>query len=284
MSLHKKKPLSLNRRNFIKTASLAAGAATFGVPALLRGQNLNSKLNIAVIGAGAKSKGSSDTDCCNTENIFALCDVDADRCASRLEKYPGAKFYQDHRRMFDEIGTSIDAVNVATPDHFHAIAASAVTGARNIAPAMTSEANDPPKNSRDSMVLFPLRFDHRGIVHSEDERGMSFHRRSPAISGEQSPAGDIVAEVADFGLPTESLDRRSGGCQSRGQRCGGALNARGDARRRSCRREGARARRQTRTGGRESLATRHANVKYGARNQGGGCELIWRPDGQGQTV
>jgi hypothetical protein len=125
MSPHKKNPLPLNRRNFIKTASLAAGAATFGVPALLRGQNLNSKLNIAVIGAGAGSKGQSDTDCCNTENIFALCDVDTDRCASRLAKYPGAKFYQDHRRMFDEIGTSIDAVDVATPDHFHAIAASA---------------------------------------------------------------------------------------------------------------------------------------------------------------
>src|SRR5450759_1784228 len=114
---------ALNRRNFLKTASLATGAITFGVPLLLRGQNLNSQLNIAAIGAGGK--GASDTDCCNTENIFALCDVDSEHCAGQLKKYPDAKYYRDFRKMFDEVGKSIDAVTVSTPDHFHAIAASA---------------------------------------------------------------------------------------------------------------------------------------------------------------
>src|ERR1700709_1917444 len=106
-----------NRRNFLKTATLAGGAVAFGVPTLLRGQNLNSKLNIAVIGAGGK--GAGDTDCCSGENIVALCDVDSDHCAGQLKKYPSAKFYQDFRTMFDEMGKSIDAVDVATPDHFH---------------------------------------------------------------------------------------------------------------------------------------------------------------------
>jgi hypothetical protein len=114
---------AFSRRNFIKTTSLAAGAFAFGVPALLRGQNLNSKLNIASIGAGGK--GASDTNCCSTENIFALCDVDTTHCVGPLKKYPRAKFYTDFRRMFDEVGKSIDAVQVSTPDHFHAIAASA---------------------------------------------------------------------------------------------------------------------------------------------------------------
>ena len=68
-----------NRRNFLKTATLAGGAVVFGVPTLLRAQNLNSKLNIAVIGAGGK--GESDTDCCSSENIVALCDVDTANCA-----------------------------------------------------------------------------------------------------------------------------------------------------------------------------------------------------------
>src|SRR5271170_7749055 len=102
MSPHKNKSLSLNRRNFIKTTSLAAGAAAFGVPALLRGQNLNSKLNIAAIGVGGK--GASDTDCCNTENIVALCDVDFNHAADQFKKYPDAKQYQDFRKMFDEMG------------------------------------------------------------------------------------------------------------------------------------------------------------------------------------
>lgn len=123
MSPNKKRTSAVNRRDFLKTTTLAAGVVAFGVPTLLRGQNLNSKLNIAGIGAGGK--GASDTDCCNSENIFALCDVDSDHCAGQLKKYPDAKFYQDFRRMFDEVGTSIDAVHVSTPDHFHAIAASA---------------------------------------------------------------------------------------------------------------------------------------------------------------
>jgi predicted dehydrogenase len=111
-----------NRRNFLKTATLAGGAVVFGVPTLLRGQNLNSRLNIAVIGAGGK--GAGDTDCCSSENIVALCDVDTVNCAKTVEKYPQAKFYRDFRVMFDEMGKSIDAVDVATPDHFHAIAES----------------------------------------------------------------------------------------------------------------------------------------------------------------
>ena len=112
-----------NRRNFLKTATLATGAVVFGVPTLLRAKNLNSKLNIASI--GAMGKGQSDTDHCASENIIALCDVDRARSAPQIEKYPAAKFYQDFRIMFDELGQSIDAVTVSTPDHFHAIAESA---------------------------------------------------------------------------------------------------------------------------------------------------------------
>ena len=125
MTPPKKRSSALNRRDFLKTSTLAAGAMAFGVPTLLRARNLNSKLNIVTIGAGQGSKGAGDTRCCDTENIFALCDVDAQRCAGTLQKYPGAKFYQDFRQMFDEVGKSIDAVQVSTPDHFHAIAASA---------------------------------------------------------------------------------------------------------------------------------------------------------------
>src|ERR1039457_1463185 len=124
MKSHRKTPTGpLSRRHFIKTTSLATGAVVFGVPTLLRAANLNGKLNIAAI--GAMGKGESDTNCCDTENIVALCDADSVRCAKQLDKYAGAKFYQDFRKMFDAMGKSIDAVTVSTPDHFHAIAASA---------------------------------------------------------------------------------------------------------------------------------------------------------------
>jgi hypothetical protein len=112
----------LSRRRFLKTSALAAGAVTFGVPTLLRAANLNSKLNIASV--GVTNKGQSDTDNCNAENIVALCDVDADRSAKQREKYPAAKFYQDYRKMFDDMADGIDAVTVSTPDHMHAMIAS----------------------------------------------------------------------------------------------------------------------------------------------------------------
>ena len=114
----------VDRRNFIKTSSLAAGALAFGVPAFVRGQNLNSKLNIACIGIGGK--GRSDTDACAGENIVALCDVDTGSAAyeTQTRKYPGAKFYKDFRQMLDQMGNQIDAVTVSTPDHMHAIVAS----------------------------------------------------------------------------------------------------------------------------------------------------------------
>lgn len=124
MSPHSKSSRSkLSRRDFMKSAALVAGTAVFGVPTLLRGANLNSRLNIAAIGAGGK--GADDIRCCSSENIIALCDVNTDRCAGQLKKYPAAKFYRDFRQMFDEMGGSIDAVTISTPDHFHAIAASA---------------------------------------------------------------------------------------------------------------------------------------------------------------
>jgi predicted dehydrogenase len=113
---------AVSRRRFLQTSALAAGAVTFGVPTLLRAANLNSKLNIACI--GVMGKGASDTDDCSSENIVALCDVDADRCGKQREKYPGAKFYQDYRKLFDEMAGGIDAVTVSTPDHMHAIIAS----------------------------------------------------------------------------------------------------------------------------------------------------------------
>jgi hypothetical protein len=112
----------LSRRHFIKASALAAGAVTFGVPTLVRAANLNSKLNIASI--GVMGKGQSDTDHCSSENIVALCDVDSARCAPQREKYSSAKFYQDYRRLFDEMADGFDAVTVSTPDHMHAVIAS----------------------------------------------------------------------------------------------------------------------------------------------------------------
>jgi hypothetical protein len=112
---------SFTRRDFLRTTALAFGAAATTGPYLVRGQNLNSKLNIAGIGGGGK--GDSDIRHCEGENIVAICDAAEKHCAGARGRNPNAKFYRDYRKMFDEMGKGIDAVTVSTPDHNHAVAA-----------------------------------------------------------------------------------------------------------------------------------------------------------------
>jgi soluble cytochrome b562 len=110
----------ISRRTFIRYSTVAAGLAVSSGPFILRGQNLNNKINVAVIGAGGK--GSSDTDEVAKlgDNIVALCDVDQNTLDSRGQKYPNAQKFKDYRKMLQQMGKSIDAVIVATPDHLHA--------------------------------------------------------------------------------------------------------------------------------------------------------------------
>ena len=57
-------------------------------------------------------------------NIYALCDVDLDFAAHVFAAYPKAKVYQDYRQMLEK-EKEIDAVMIGTPDHTHAVIASA---------------------------------------------------------------------------------------------------------------------------------------------------------------
>jgi hypothetical protein len=115
----------ISRRGFIGTTSTVA-AGLFIVPANtiagLGHKAPSDKLNIAGIGIGGMGKGNLQR--MATENIVALCDVDwgvgRNNVPQVFETYPKAARYYDWRKMFDEMGKSIDAVMVATSDHNHA--------------------------------------------------------------------------------------------------------------------------------------------------------------------
>src|SRR3989442_9879778 len=80
------------------------------------------RVNFGCIGVGGK--GDSDTaDAARLGDVVAICDVDDNTLASAAAKYPLAKKYNDYRKMLEEMGKSIDAVTVSTPDHHHAHAA-----------------------------------------------------------------------------------------------------------------------------------------------------------------
>ena len=108
----------LSRRQFTRTVITAAG--TVGIaPAFLRGQNLNNKLNIAIIGAGGR--GGSNLESVASENIVALCDVNGRNLDAAAAKHPQARKFADFRKLFDH-AREFDAVVVSTCEHTHAFA------------------------------------------------------------------------------------------------------------------------------------------------------------------
>lgn len=111
----------ISRRDFVKTGSLAAAGITIlpsNVIAGLGHKAPSDKLNIAGIGVGGR--GFANLKELESENIVALCDVDWNYSQRVFDYFPKAKKYRDWRVMYDEMGKSIDAVMIATPDHTHA--------------------------------------------------------------------------------------------------------------------------------------------------------------------
>jgi predicted dehydrogenase len=109
----------LNRRRFVKSSAIGGAALTWGVPALVRGRNLNEKLNIAIIGAGGRGGGNLKS--VSSENIVALCDVNEYNLSAAAEKHPRARKATDFRKLFDN-ANDFDAVVVSTCEHTHAFA------------------------------------------------------------------------------------------------------------------------------------------------------------------
>src|SRR5712692_4631471 len=124
------------RREFVGTL---AGAGLFaGAPALLRGRNLNDKLNIAFIACGGRaltslseltitpgraSRGDAASPAAPhpDENVVVLCDVDQTAVDAASQRFPQARTFNDFRRVFDK-PNDFDAVVVSTAEHTHALA------------------------------------------------------------------------------------------------------------------------------------------------------------------
>ena len=122
----KKNKATFTRREFVGTAGAAVAACAIVPRHVLAGSGKtapNEKLSVAGIGVAGMGRG--DLEAVSGENIVALCDVDRRHAADSFKRWPNAKQYRDFRKMFDEMEKKIDAVVVATPDHFHAVASMA---------------------------------------------------------------------------------------------------------------------------------------------------------------
>ena len=119
--------MKITRRKFLQQSSVVAGSF-FIVPRHVLGKGFTApsdQLNIASIGGGGK--GEVDITCSwnnGKNNIAAICDVDFNRAKRMMDKFPNATRYRDYREMLDK-EKSIDGVLITTPDHTHAVIATA---------------------------------------------------------------------------------------------------------------------------------------------------------------
>ena len=118
---------SSTRRQFLRATGTVAAGFMIVPRHVIAGSGQtppSDRVNVAGIGVGGQ--GESDiNEISKGSNIVALCDVDSNRAGNSFKKFPDAKQYRDFRKMLDDQHKNIDAVLVATPDHFHAVAAMA---------------------------------------------------------------------------------------------------------------------------------------------------------------
>ncbi|MCK4346553.1 MAG: Gfo/Idh/MocA family oxidoreductase [Bacteroidales bacterium] len=125
---------SLNRRGFIKKSMLASAGLTVGAPAYIKGFAKNKPsdvINVAVVGIRSRGGyyygGSGHTanfTKIKNSRVVAICDIDENlfpQAIADIEKLRGEKprTVVDFRDLLDD--KEIDAVSIATPDHWHAL-------------------------------------------------------------------------------------------------------------------------------------------------------------------
>jgi predicted dehydrogenase len=126
------KSRNISRRHFLKQTATAAGAVAgtqiLGMPAILSAASPNSKLGVAVIGAGGM--GDYAFGKALGERFVAFADVDDNTIGKKLKEFgdknkdqPAPKTYFDYRKLLEENHKDIDVVLISTPDHHHAPAA-----------------------------------------------------------------------------------------------------------------------------------------------------------------
>src|SRR5579864_2433719 len=118
----------ITRRGFVETVGLSAGAAALlAAQGTSRAVAANEKVRLGLIGAGSRGNQLLDAFLPQDDVEFvAIADVDdrhASKTAERIKRDKGnsPKTSRDYRDVLDS--KDVDAVLIATPDHWHAIPA-----------------------------------------------------------------------------------------------------------------------------------------------------------------
>lgn len=155
--------MSINRRRFLKTAAIAAAAGATGP---VWANPPSSEVRIGLIGCGVRGKAYFG-------RVHAVCDPDRERLGAAAQScgLPESQTATDFRRLLD--APDIDAVVVATPDHWHAPAAILACQAGKHVYVEKPCSH----NFRESQLLLKA-VEHSGVVaqHGTQQRSREFTR------------------------------------------------------------------------------------------------------------
>ena len=106
----------------MKRRSLIRGAAAMSAASYMRVMGANDRIQLGLIGCGDRGEyvmtvfqGSKQVD------VSAVCDIYGAKIDKVQQKAVGAKGFSDHRKLLET--KTIDAVLIATPDHWHSTCA-----------------------------------------------------------------------------------------------------------------------------------------------------------------
>jgi len=117
----------ISRRNLLRTGAAAMTAASYS-----RILGANDVVQLGLIGCGGRGRGVMRA-FLSTKQVLAtgLCDIWDDRVAAAQEQAPHAAGFSDHRKLLEM--RNLDAVLIATPDHWHArISIDAVNAGKDV--------------------------------------------------------------------------------------------------------------------------------------------------------
>src|SRR4030095_13602226 len=132
----------LSRRNFLRLTTLAVGTAPLYLRTYARGaqEKPSNRVTLGFIGMGKQNSYLLTEFIHRSQTqVVAVCDVDTNRRENAKRKveeyysrnsasgYKGCDTYTDFREVIDR--KDIDAVVIATPDHWHALIAIAAANA-----------------------------------------------------------------------------------------------------------------------------------------------------------
>ena len=160
-----------SRRRFLQRSGV--GVAVVTAVSLTSRQALSAasdRLRVGIIGTGGQGSGHVEKFASMDDvEVAYVCDVDTQRLGKAAERAPGATPVTDLRRILDD--TSVDAVSIATPDHWHAPAAILACDAGKHVYVEKPCCH----NVREGQLLVEAaRRNHRVVQHGTQQRSSTF--------------------------------------------------------------------------------------------------------------